>query len=672
MRKVFYCLLIFFYHFQLSAQLNTHFYIDSIAKLIPTVQNDTVKARMYKAIAEKCLISLPQETLFYAEEGLQLTTKMKWQKGLAVFNDIIGQYYSNRGNGDSAILYFERAYQIDIKNEYNSNASSTLNNIGVVYQNQARYEQATAKFTKALQIAEEEKDISLIAICNQNIGQIYLEQGNYNKCIEIYKKVIKIYEQDEDMDGVASAYSSLAGTYIQMKDTVNAKYYFDKAIAVFKETENYLELATAYTDASTLEKDIVKRIDIKLKAQKIWNDYSPSHVASSTNLSNIGSEYFNIVKYNLYDNIKNSPFIPQTKNLLLQNAKQYISLALKYSNEQNFISNIAAQNGLLAELEAYMGEYRNAYEHYKTYTTLKDSIFSQESKNKIATIVGEREVLIRDKEIELNKQALSVQRKQKIGLAIGLLMISIIGFLFYKQSQTRKKANLILNELNQKLNEANHLKAKFFAIISHDLRSPIVNLINFLHLQKNAPELLDEDTKKLYNDKITITAEQLLENMESLLIWSKGQMDQFKPEFKNITIEELFAFLKNNFSTYSDIDFEYKNFKNLSFNSDFNILQVILQNLTNNAIKAFENKNDNKIIWEATSEKDNKIVLKITDTGKGMTSQQIKSLLLNENTTVQKNGLGFFIIKDLAQTIGFNITIESELGKGTTVILYKL
>ncbi len=662
--------LIFLFCFSnIHAQQNTVKYIDSMMSAIPYTTNDTLKARTYKAIAEKCLISLPQKTLYYASLGLQHTKKMNWQKGIAVFNDIIGRYYSNKGEGDSAILYFEIAYEIDIKNGLNFNAASTLNNIGVVYQNQAKYEKAVEKFTQALQIAESEKNNSLIALCNQNIGQIYLEQGNYVKCIEIYKKVILIYQKDDNQDGVASAYSSLASTYLYLKDTVNAKYYFTNAIDVFIKTENKLELATAYTDISILENDIATRIEIKQKAQKIWDEYSPSHLTSSTNLANLGLEYFNIVRYNLYYKIKTSPSIPQKKDELLKLAKQCLLRALQYSETQRFISNIASQSGLLAELEAYVGDYKNAYLHYKTHALMTDSIFSQENKNNIATIVGKREVLLKDKEIELNKQAIAAQHKQNIGLAIGLLLIATIGFLYYNQSQNRKKANTQLSTLNMQLNDANKLKAKFFAILSHDLRSPISNLINFLYLQKNAPEVLDAMSTEAYQDKITTSAETLLENMETMLLWSKGQMQQFKPAIDKVYVESLFTNLKSNFSNYNNIEFQYINPLDAYLESDANFLQIIMQNLTNNAIKALNPNKANTIAWEASTSTNGKVQLKITDSGKGLSKQQIDTLLSNENVTSQKNGLGFFIVKDLAKAIDLTIQITSVEGEQTTITL---
>ena len=657
------------YTSQIQAQQITEQFIDSLLHEIPKAANDTIKLRLYKTIAEKCLTSIPQEALFYADAGLIHAKKMKWPKGVAVFNDIIGQYYSNKGKGDSAIIFYEIAYQIDIKNGLNYNAASTLNNIGAVYQNQAKYQKAIAKFTEALQLAEAEKNVYLTAICNQNIALIYREQGDFVKAIAIYKKVIILHQKDENLDGVASAYSSIAGTYVQMKDTVNANFYFTKSIEVFKKTENFLELATAYTEASILEKNIVKRIEIKLKAQKIWNEYNPNHLTSSANLSNLGLEYFTLVKHNLYNKVESSPYIPATKEQILQKAKQYYTLALQISEEQNFVSNIASQSELLAELEAFMGNYKGAYEHYRTYSTLTDSIFSQENKNQIATIIGQREVLLKNKEIELNMQAIAIQRKQKIALGIGLVLIAFIGFLFFNQSKTRKRANTQLSKLNTQLDEANKLKAKFFAILSHDLRSPISNLINFLHLQKNVPEALDPEKYEVYQNKISSSAEELLENMEAMLIWSKGQMQEFKPAIETVFIDTLFAHLKSNFSNYSQIEFQFINPLNLRLESDSNFLQTIMQNLTNNAVKAMDANKHTKIVWEAQKLPNGKIQLSITDTGKGLSKQQIDDLLSNENITSKKNGLGFFIVKDLAKAIGFTISIVSVEGKETTIAL---
>ncbi|WP_438499039.1 hypothetical protein, partial [Listeria monocytogenes] len=92
-------------------------------------------------------------------------------------------------------------------------------------------------------------------------------------------------------------------------------------------------------------------------------------------------------------------------------------------------------------------------------------------------------------------------------------LVGIIGLLLFRQNQNRKKTNQKLQVLNQELDEANKIKARFFSILNHDLRSPISNLIHFLHLQKENPELLDEETAARMQTKIISGAENLLSSM---------------------------------------------------------------------------------------------------------------------------------------------------------------
>ncbi|WP_291035054.1 hypothetical protein [Dyadobacter sp. 50-39] len=61
------------------------------------------------------------------------------------------------------------------------------------------------------------------------------------------------------------------------------------------------------------------------------------------------------------------------------------------------------------------------------------------------------------------------------------------------QSRIRQRSNVTLLRLNQELGEANQVKSRFFAILSHDLHSPIANLISFLNLRRDNPDLLSPD-----------------------------------------------------------------------------------------------------------------------------------------------------------------------------------
>ena len=111
----------------------------------------------------------------------------------------------------------------------------------------------------------------------------------------------------------------------------------------------------------------------------------------------------------------------------------------------------------------------------------------------------------------------------------------------------RKKINIKLHHLNAELENANKTKMRFFGILNYDLRSPVVGLIHFLKLKKDAPELLDEEIKNRLENQTFKSAENLLVQMEDLLLWSKGQMDHFQPEKKIIFGEGVFEENKKKF-----------------------------------------------------------------------------------------------------------------------------
>src|SRR5690606_30249962 len=120
-----------------------------------------------------------------------------------------------------------------------------------------------------------------------------------------------------------------------------------------------------------------------------------------------------------------------------------------------------AESGL-ATVRAAKGDYRSAYELLYNYVQTYDSLYSQANKNKIASLESKREIELRDKQIELNKLALSSARRTRGALIAGAALLLIIGGLLFYQSQTRRKTNTILLTLNNELDEANKVKTKFF------------------------------------------------------------------------------------------------------------------------------------------------------------------------------------------------------------------
>ena len=639
--------------------------IDSMVNILPSLKSDTLIVRTYNKIIENYFYINLDNALKYSFLGLSKAKKMNWTKAIAVFHMNIGRVYSEKSMYDSCIRYYKIALILHKKNDDKHNMASVLNNIGSAEQNiHSNFPKATFYYFEALKVAETLENKYLAGVCLENISKIYDLQNNYKKALEYGLKALRLRENlvsNENLDisnlrELGNSLINIGTIYLQIKDNDNAKIYLQKAISLQEKAENTEGLAKAYSKlALTFGKDHQKQIDLALKAEKLWNQINPYHTEAIANTANIGNAYFGLLRFGDKK---------QDEKKSISQAEFYLKKAINKctQNEQN--AEKAYYLGNLAELQAFKGDFKKAYVNFRIFQDAQDSLYSQESKNKIAGIETEREIAIRDKEILINKLAIDVQKKQRIGLMLGLGLLSIIGGLLFWQSQIRKKNNTTLLHLNAELDEANKIKAKFFAILSHDLRSPVANLISFLHLQKEAPDLLTEEIKTRNQQKITESAENLLENMESMLLWSKGQMENFKPQIKQILVNDLFEYLQRFFESTNDVKISFENNNNLSVYTDEDYLKTIMQNLTNNALKALKSSPNGTIHWKS-KQQNGQIILSITDNGSGISEQQIATLY-DENAIIgSKSGLGLYLIRDLAKAISCKISVKSSFGLGS-------
>lgn len=647
--------------------------LDSLVRSLPTIKNDTLKARTYLKIAEKYFFIDVEKALYYDKLGLELAKKMNWERGIAVFNAGIGRAFSDKGNYDSSLYYYKKGLAINKKiNDY-WNMASTLNNLGALEANiKSDYIAATKYYFEALKVTEKIEDKYVQAVSLDNISNVYLFQKNYEKALEYgfkalnLRKKFKTVEKTNVTTGIelGNSYFTIANLYVEMGEYTKAKPFFESAIKEHKQAENKLGLAKAYSSlALTFGENYEKRIETGLLAKDLWDKVNPNNLEAINNMANLGKAYYEWAQ---------KPWIKSEKakhNELLKNAEKYILEAINLSKINGETAYKAMNLGYLAELQALKGDYKNAFLNLKIFKESEDSLYSQKAKNEIAGLETKREVEIRDKEIQLSKLALDSQKKQKIGYLVGLALLSVIGGLLFYQNQNRKKSNQKLQKLNEELDEANKLKARFFAILSHDLRSPVSNLINFLQLQKDAPELVTPEMKIRNELKIRNSAENLLENMESMLLWSKSQMEHFEPKIKKVSVDDLFDYLQKTATNYPNIQFHFENTENISLNTDEDYLKTILQNLNQNAIKALKNREDGCVIWKAKKVA-NKLEISILDNAGGMPQDEIDKFQNGTHDLGGKSGFGLQVVKDLAKKLDLQIEVKAIPNKGTEVVLW--
>ncbi|NBA86530.1 tetratricopeptide repeat protein [Emticicia sp. CRIBPO] len=639
--------------------------IDSLLSEIPRAKNDTVKVRLHKRVADEYFFIDVSKAMEYSKTGLKLATAMKWERGIGVFITYIAQAYSGMGVYDSCMHYYKKGYVIQKKADDKANMTSTLNNMGAAEQNlNSNFTKAVEYYLAALKMAEQTDDKYMMGNTLANISNVYIAQKNPKKSLEyafralaIRRKLVSSGAVNADRE-VGRSMSNIGNIYVDLKDTLNAGKYFRKALPLLLKTEDKDALANLYTYMSLIyPRDSPQKISYALKAEQMWDEVNPMHSDAINNLGNIGVIYLDKVR-------EGSPSLGiSLRNEYLSKSEKYLRKAIFLSNQKGEVGAESYFKGPLAELQAIRGDYKNAYLNFRDYQNVQDSLYSQENKNNIAGLEGKREIELRDKQIEINQLELDAQKRQRIGLLIGLgLIVAIVGLLYW-QNQTRKRANIQLLRLNSELDEANKIKARFFAILSHDLRSPVANLVNFLHLQKEAPDLLSAEAVVSHQKRITESAENLLENMESMLLWSKSQMQHFKPQSREIEVDSLFGYIQKFFVSETRISFSFENPGSLKVVTDEDYLKTIMQNLTNNAVKALAATPDPQIRWEATK-KGSQVILAIIDNGPGTSAGQLNALFSEEAEIGIKSGLGLHVVRDLAKAIACKISVQPNSGRG--------
>ncbi|RXR35467.1 HAMP domain-containing histidine kinase [Flavobacterium piscinae] len=528
---------------------------------------------------------------------------------------------------------------------------------------------------QAIESAKKAEDYVLIQNIYSSLAMNYYLQDKFQKAIQSAENSLAYQKKKKNLKEEAYAYGVLGINYWELYkkednplDFKKSDSLLSKSFFLFRKENDLYGQAWALSFWSIIfeRSDLIKCLNMKLDAEKKWKECKIDNYATTTNLGNIGLMYAKIADQDSL--IKKTNVIPKTREEVLRKAEEYylkcLDKTLKYNNKYN----IQLTTKRLAFVLAKKGEFEKAYYNLKHSFELSDSLFSQENKNKIASLESAREIALKNKEIKFNQLKAAAEKKQKYFLLFGLTLILAMTVLLLYENQKRKKVNQKLMFLNNELDQANKAKARFFSILNHDLRGPVANLIFFLQLQKESPEMLDEESIKRMQDKTMHGAENLLHSMEDILQWSKSQMENFKPQPSQVSVNSLFEDTQKHFLSTEQIRIEFENPNNLKLFTDENYLKTILRNLTGNAIKALEGIENPTIKWKAW-QSNNQTFLSVTDNGKGASQDQFKALYDEKEVVGIKSGLGLHLIRDLAKAIDCEISVDSKIGMGTTFIL---
>ncbi|MEZ4876326.1 MAG: tetratricopeptide repeat-containing sensor histidine kinase [Flavobacterium sp.] len=523
------------------------------------------------------------------------------------------------------------------------------------------YVEAIKYLKKTEKTSLEINDIALLQNCYRSHTMIYLDQKNFDLALKYALKSNEFSKKMNDENLYSSSLSLLGEVYRERGEYKKSEDYFAEAYKLQKRINSKINLAWTLTNWSLLyDDDLIKSLKMELEAQAIWDEYDAENTMSIVNLGNIAWCYKTIAEN---DSLLHILKPKKNKSETFKIAKSYYNKAITLARQKKNFNSYSFNLIERSYLQYQSGNYKNAFDDLELGYNLKDSIFSQKQKNKIAKLESQKIIDLKNKELEIKNINIENQKKQKWYLiSIVSLSVLILIILYFNNKK--------LKSLNQQLEISNQIKLRFFSILNHDLRSPIANLIHFLTIQKNTPELFDEASKKRLEAKSIKSAENLLNSMEDILLWSKSQMEHFAPRYKKISVNSIFNDTKEHFSSEDKIkiEFEFENSKGIELFTDENYLKTIIRNLTGNAIKALNKIERPSIVWKVWQD-ENKIFLSITDNGNGADSKQLKGLYDDKEVIGIKSGLGLHLIRDLAKAINCEISVDSKKDIGTTFTL---
>jgi len=235
----------------------------------------------------------------------------------------------------------------------------------------------------------------------------------------------------------------------------------------------------------------------------------------------------------------------------------------------------------------------------------------------------------------------------------------------------RKQAEADIIQALKTEQELNELKSRFVSMVSHEIRNPLNSISTAAQLIERYGEQWNQEKKQDFFQRIKVNVKLLTELLEDVLLIGKVEAGKLEIQPTPVAIEsfcsDLLEEVKLNLDGSHQMVFTTEG-KCTTAYIDKKILRHILYNLLVNAIKY--SPAGSKVCLELLSQEKN-FIFKVKDEGIGIPLENQKRLFesfyrADNVKNISGTGLGLFIVKKYIDISGGNISVESQVGVGTT------
>lgn len=378
--------------------------VDSLLVKLYKSNEDTSKVSLLNELSYEYWDINPNDGLKYAKQALLLSEKLKSKASMAESYSNISRSYRRLTNLTKSLEYGFKSLNLFEEIGDKHGVVRNLINIGNTYRVQKDYNKSLEYLNQALKLNIEIGDKMWTARNLNSIGNVYKDLKNYPKTIEYYSRSLKVGEDMKHSGRIASAITNLGSVYGLMRQYSQALDYDFKALSMMKQLGQKVGISECYLNIGMVYLDL----------------------ASNTNEFTTAS------------------FISGNKHNWLENAKIYCDSAIAIDKEINHLEGLQWDYKLRTDIFKQKGDYKNTFESYEYYISLKDSISNGESSRRISQLEKDHEEDLKQKEIEIQKFQLKSAKNERTYFIIGLAFVIIFtGFIFRSLRITRKQKQVI-------------------------------------------------------------------------------------------------------------------------------------------------------------------------------------------------------------------------------------
>lgn len=572
-----------------------------------------------------------------------------------------------------------------------------LNDMGNLYLKKGNTAKAMSYKKLAFTAIEKTNTTTHMAWMHVNLSKMYSVTGDYGTALEYIEKARKMYEARKLYADMAWVDAIMTNTFLGLKD-------YDMAEVYSKNNLDYLERANP--NSHYYGGTLLKMVEIQLGKEDFTKaaSYLEQAELKINKTDNSGNKALLLrykgevaIKSERYDEAKNflkqaiqfnktRGFSPETaicefnlatvffKQNLLDSSMVYATNVLSKVERSKDIDLAKNCYELLSLIYGAKGDYKSAFKNQEAFLKFNDSIYTSDAVSKLKTEQVRQDVISFKNQKELAEQnAGLLEERNKLYAVLGVILLCVLAMMAYFYVNLRK-AKVKTQYQNTQLTQLNQTKDKFFGIIAHDLRNPLLGLqtvgsqINYF-IRKKQPEKLIELSGHVENSTKKLT--ELLDNLLNWALLQNGMIPYHPTEVNLKDVANDVVDLLKPMANTKQISL-INTIKEDSFvHADSKAVNTILRNIVSNALKFTEA--DGEVRINIKNEKHQSIIT-INDTGTGISAEQIPKLFNLGNQSKygtsgeEGSGLGLILCKELVELNKGTIKVISTLGKGSSFI----